>query len=186
MVTFLVGQSRMAIESLAVLPVVHALVFIFMSFGFSFHEAAVALIGDKNVNYRPLRDFAIGLGLITTAVLVIIGFTPVSVLWFHHLSGLSLELTELAKLPIKIAAPAPAVAAFIFFQRAILINARRTKPITWATVVEVTTILATLLIGIHWVDAIGANAASASLMLGSIGACAYLFRPFRRALAETS
>ncbi|MEN8194842.1 MAG: hypothetical protein ABFS12_18620, partial [Bacteroidota bacterium] len=56
-VTFLLGQSRMAIESLAVLPVINALVFVFRSVGLSYHEVFVALLGKDGEGYKPLRNF---------------------------------------------------------------------------------------------------------------------------------
>ena len=42
MITFFLGQSRMPLESLAVMPVVNSLVFLFRSFGLSYQEVAIA------------------------------------------------------------------------------------------------------------------------------------------------
>jgi hypothetical protein len=50
-ITFFVGHSRMSLESLAVLPVINSLVFIFRSFGLSFQEVGIALMGEKYKNY---------------------------------------------------------------------------------------------------------------------------------------
>ena len=61
-VTFFLGRSYMALESLAVLPVVTSLVFIFRSLGLSYQEVNIALIGKEKQNYRILRNFAIYLG----------------------------------------------------------------------------------------------------------------------------
>ena len=47
LVTFFMGQSRMPIESLAVLPVINSLVFIFRSMGLSFQEVGIALLGAQ-------------------------------------------------------------------------------------------------------------------------------------------
>ncbi|MCP5061704.1 MAG: hypothetical protein GY936_04470, partial [Ignavibacteriae bacterium] len=47
MVTFFIGQSKMPLESLAVLPVINSLVFIFRSAGLSFQEVGITLIGAK-------------------------------------------------------------------------------------------------------------------------------------------
>ena len=46
-VTFFLGRSRMAVESLAVLPVVSSLVFICRSRGLSYQEVNIALIGKQ-------------------------------------------------------------------------------------------------------------------------------------------
>ena len=48
MVTFFMGQSRHAIESLAVLPVILGLTFVFRSIGLSYLEAVIALIGPRH------------------------------------------------------------------------------------------------------------------------------------------
>lgn len=179
LVTLFVGQSRMALESLAVLPVVHSLVFIFMSFGFSFHEAAIALFSEDRGHYRPLRNFAIGLGTVTFIGLAIIGFTPASGVWLHHISGLSRELTAVALLPVRISVLAPALAALIFFERSALVQSRTTKPIILATAAEVSAILLGLYIGIGVIDAVGANAASSALMAGMVTSALVLWIPFR-------
>ncbi len=46
-VTFFVGNSRASLESLAVLPVVSALVFVFRSLGLAYQEVVIALMGDE-------------------------------------------------------------------------------------------------------------------------------------------
>ena len=46
-VTFFIGQSRMPLESFAVMPVVTSFVFIFRGLGLSYQEVVVALIGDN-------------------------------------------------------------------------------------------------------------------------------------------
>ncbi|MBN2633437.1 MAG: hypothetical protein JXR66_07780, partial [Bacteroidales bacterium] len=50
-VTFFLGRSYMAVESLAVLPVVASLVFVFRSMGLSYQEVSIALIGERKQNY---------------------------------------------------------------------------------------------------------------------------------------
>ena len=74
-VTFFVGQSRMALESLAVLPVITSFVFIFRALGLSYQEVIIAQIGDNKSGYLPLRNFAIILAGVLSAVLLLIAFT---------------------------------------------------------------------------------------------------------------
>ncbi len=52
-VTFFLGQSRMALESLAAMPVVNSLVFLFGSVGFAFQEVGIALIGARARGIPP-------------------------------------------------------------------------------------------------------------------------------------
>jgi len=177
MVTFFIGHSRMALESLAVLPVINSLVFIFRSTGFSFQEVAIALFGENNEFYKPLRNFAVLLGLIVTAGLSFVAFTPLSFLWFHKVSGLSLELTRFTNLPTRIMSIMPGLMVLLSFQRALLVNNKKTKPITIATIIEVVAIIAVLLFTIDFFGIVGAIAAALSLIIGRLLANGYLFIP---------
>ena len=185
LVTFFVAHGRMAIESLAVLPVIFGLVFIFMSFGLSYHEGSIALLGEQQRNFKPLRNFAFGLGALTVGILGLISFTPLSYFWFHKVSGLSLELTRFALLPLKILTPLPAIWVFLTFQRSVLVNARQTRPITWATGLELMLIVMTLFMAISYFDTVGVVAAALALVIGRIGANTYLLHPFLKALKKT-
>lgn len=175
MVTFFLGQSRMAIESLAVLPVIHALAFIFRSLGFSFQEVGIALLGDNNEHYKSLRKFAIILGLCVTGGMAVMAFSRLSYFWFHQVSGLSLELTHFAIFPTQIMTVIPGLLVILAFQRAFLVNSRKTKPITTATVIEVSTVFALLFVTVRFLDMIGAVGAVVSIDLGRMMAIAYLF-----------
>jgi len=184
MVTFFIGHSRMALESLAVLPVINSLVFIFRCTGFSFQEVAIALFGENNEFYKPLRNFAVLLGLIVTAGLFFVAFTPMSFLWFNKVSGLSLELTVFANLPTKIVSIMPGLVVLLSFQRAFLVNNRKTKPITAATVIEVVAIITILLFAIDFFGIVGAVAAALSLIIGRFLANSYLVIPVLQVLKK--
>ena len=71
----------------------------------------------------------------------------------------------------------PGLSVLINFQRAVLVESRYTKPITWATVAEVVVILIVLFISIKYFDAVGAVAATLALIIGRIGAITYLTPP---------
>ncbi len=182
MVTFFMGQSRMAIESLAILPVINSLVFIFRSVGLSFQEVVIAKMGEHNEGYKPLRKFATIMGCCVVAGLALIAFTPLSTIWFHEVSGLSLELTNFAKLPLMIVAVIPGLTFLISFQRAVLVHARNTKPITFGTVSEVIGIIIVLFISIKLLSAIGLIAAALAFVIGRVAANIYLFRPMLKAV----
>lgn len=181
-VTFFVGKSRMAIESLAVLPVIHGLVFLFMSCGLSFHEASIALMGNRNRNYKELRNFALILCGVTVGAMACLAFTPLSNLWFRLVSGLSLELTQFALNPLKILTIMPGIWVLLTFQRSVLVSARHTGPITWATALELVIVISVLFTAVHYFDAIGATAAALALIVGRIGGNLCLFPPFFRTI----
>jgi hypothetical protein len=183
MVTFFMGQSRMPIESLAVLPVINSLVFLFRSMGLSYQEVGIALMGEKNKNFKMLRNFAIYLGIGVVLALSLITFTPLSYIWFHKVSGLSIELTQFARLPAQILTILPALTVLISFQRALLVKNERTTPITIATSIEVVAIFTILFVAIAVFNPIGAIAAAIALVIGRLSANTYLLIPCKKALS---
>ncbi len=173
MVTFFMGRSRSPIESLAVLPVVNSLVFVFRSFGLAFQEVGIVLIGAQFQGYRQLRKFAVGLMMVTTGGLFLIAFTPLNSSWFQAMSGLDPDLTSLAGMTTRILAFIPGLTVLLCFQRAMAINLRKTHFVTVATGIEVATIVSLLAILTRagWV---GAIAAACAMMAGRLGANSYL------------
>ena len=177
LVTFFLGRSRMAIESLAVWPVVLGLAFLFRSLGLSYQEVTIALMGERGEHYEKLRNFAAVLAVAVSGGLALIAFTPLAMVWFRSVSGLPVELAELALLPIRIAALLPALTVLMAFQRALLVSARLTRPLTAATVVELGAIAAVLSLGIFGLELVGAVAAIAAVTIGRIAGNAFLVGP---------
>lgn len=184
LVTFFIGQSRMSLESLAILPVMNSLVFIFRSLGLSFQEAVIALLGKQNEGYEKLKRFCFAAGSLVVLTLGIIAFTPLSQIWYGSVSGLSKELTQFAQLPTMILTIFPGTTFLISFQRGVLVNSRKTSPITWATVIEVSGIIIVIFVLTHLFDVVGAVAAASSFLLGRFCANIYLFPPFFKALKK--
>jgi len=185
MVTFFMGQSRMALESLAVLPVLNGLTFLFRSLGLSFQDASIALLGDHMEQYRPLRNVACTLAIVTSVCLAVIAYSPLSFLWFYDVSGLSIGLTEFAIPPLKILVLLPALSVLLSFQRALLVNARTTKVITWATAIEVIGIAMILWIAIQHFNSVGVMAAVTAIVLGRVCANILLMPACWRATRDT-
>jgi hypothetical protein len=177
MITFFLGQSRMALESLVVFPVVNSLAFVFRSAGMSYQEVGIALLGMGADGFRRLRNFAVALGIVSSCGLGLIAFTPLTEIWFHHISGLSLELSEFSKLPTQILTPLPLLSVVLSFQRAILVYGRTTKPITWTSMIEMAGIAIVLFITIKILGMVGAVAATTAIFLGRIGGNVYLIPP---------
>jgi len=173
-VIFFVGQSRMALESLAVLPVITSFVFIFRALGLSYQEVIIARIGDDKSGYIPLRNFAIILSGTLSIILLIIAFTPLTDIWFRDVSGLSDLLSDFARTPLKIMAIIPALTVFISFQRSVLISDKNTGPITWGTAIEFAVIIIVMLLSINVFSFVGAVAATTSFVVGRGAANIYL------------
>lgn len=177
LVTFFLGHSRMALESLAVFPVVNSLVFIFRGVALSYQEVGVALLGKDNENYIPLRNFALILGITIVLLLSLIALTPLSSIWYLKVSGLSEEMTHLAILPTQILALLPGLTVLLVFQRSLLVTNKKTGHITVATAIEVGTIILILLFAIRQLNIIGIIAAAIALLTGRLLANSYLFIP---------
>lgn len=173
-ITFFLGRSNMAIESLAVLPVVNSLVFIFRSMGLSYQEVLIALVGVRKQNYLLLRNFAIILGSAVTFLLGIIAFTPLANIWFTKVSGLTPGLANLAYTPLKIMLLLPALSVLLSFQRSTLVIASNTKPISIATGLELVTIVISLLICIAYFNMIGVIGAAIAYIIGKSASNIYL------------
>ncbi len=174
LVTFFVGHGRLPLESLAVLPVINSLVFIFRSLGLAYQEVGIALMGNTSENFTALRRFAWNLGAVLVVGLALIAWTPVGRIWFEIVSGLSPELAAFALAPARILVLIPGLAVILSFQRAVLVHQKRTIRVTLATVIEVGSVVTVLTVAIFALDVVGVVAAAAALLVGRLGANVFL------------
>ena len=183
LITFFVGHSREAVDSLAVLPVVHSLVFVFRSQGLALQEVVVALAGRRLEGYKPLRLFTGRLALVTSAGLALIVFTPLHVVWYEWLSGLSSDLAGLAVTTSRLMFVLPGMAVLLSFQRGLMVTLRRTPSITWASLVEVLGIVVVLTVCVFQLQLLGAVAAAVAMLVGRTSASLYLWKPVQKNVA---
>ena len=176
LVTFFMGKARFSLESLAVLPVINALVFIFRTPGLSFQEVAIAMLGRSWDNLARVRQFAGLLAGATTLGFAAIALTPLADVWLQRVSGLAPELAAFAKLPLKVIVLMPAMSVLLSLQRSLLVARRDTGPITWASVLEVVGIAMVLLVTVGGADWVGATAAAVAYLVGRAAANIYLVR----------
>ena len=97
-----------------------------------------------------------------------IAFTPLADVWFVTISGLTRELADFALTPTRIMAVLPALSVLLSFQRAVLMGSRWTKPITTATVIEVSVIAVAFAVGGWWIGMVGATAAFLSYVWSTV------------------
>lgn len=180
-VTFFMGQSRYPLESLAVLPVIHGLTFVFRALGLSYQEVIIALLRENWQHHRQLRNFGYALAAVATGGLGLVVCTPLSAVWFEDISGLSPELATFAVLPAQILVIFPAGSVWMSFQRAILVHARQTTPITWASVLEVASVALLLFLTVQTFAWVGAVAASTAALIGRLAGNLYLITPVAKA-----
>jgi progressive ankylosis protein len=172
--TFFMGRSPAPVESLALFPVVMALYFLFGTFGLSYQEAAIALMGRKGEYRREVGRVAAGLAVAASGGLALIAFTPLALVWFEGISGLEPGLAAMAFLPAQIVAVVPALSVALGFQRAIFVQARRTRPITLATAIEVATIALVFPVLAWGLGLMGVTAAMGALAVGRTLGVGYL------------
>ncbi|MFQ5767380.1 MAG: hypothetical protein ACE5ID_05285 [Acidobacteriota bacterium] len=182
-VTFFMGRAPFPLESLAVLPVIITMVFIFRSLGLAYQEVGIALLARSARNRAPVLRFAFNLALLDSLALAAIAFSPLGTLWFRQVAGLTQELTGFALPPVKILVLMPALSVLLSLQRAILVHDRRTRPITWATLLELGGIVGVLLYSIQNLSLPGATAAAIAFMAGRLAANLVLVPPCLKALA---
>jgi hypothetical protein len=183
MLTFFMGRAPAPVESLAVFPVVHALSFLFRAPGLAFQEVVIALSGRRLEQLAPLRTFGIGLALVTTLGLALVTLTPLANFWFEVVSGLPLELATLAASASRIMVILPALTVLLAFQQAVLVQTRRTQPITAASAIEVAGI-AILFTLVGWrIGLFGASAAMVGLVGGRLLSTGFLWTRVRGVLA---
>lgn len=175
--TFFLGRSRSALESLAVLPVVTGLVFLFRSGAIAYQEVAVALIGPGRRNERPVARVAVVLASASAAALAAILFTPLAGAYFARVAGLPAGLAGFAIWPARVLALVPAFDYLLTFQRSRLILSRQTRVITVAAAAELIAVMAGLVVGVSLLDLVGALAATCALFAGRLAGNAVLLLP---------
>ena len=177
MLTFFMGRAPAPVESLAVFPVVASLSFIFRAMGLSYQEVVIALLGKHYEEVRALGRFALGLGLASSVGLALVALTPLAGIWFEAISGLAPDLARFAIVPTIVLIPIPLLSVILSFQRGILVVAHETRPITWATAIEVIGIVIGFPI-LGWkLGMVGVTAATLAFLVGRSAGIVYLLRP---------
>jgi len=179
LVIFFLGKGRLPLESLAVMPVLGSLTFIFRAIGLSFMEVVIALLGKDFRGYRAIRNFAYGLALFASGSLLLIALTPLSTLWLQHVAGLNNELIRFSRLPLILMALLPAGSVLSSFQRGLLMEGRMTRPVSTATIIEATVILGLLTLLLLYSSLSGALCAALAYVVGRLIAVLWMIVPCR-------
>lgn len=182
MLTFFMGRAAAPVESLAVFPVVNSLGFLFRSLGLAWQDTAIALLGRQREHLAELGRFTAILGIGSAAGLTAIVFTPLAVVWFETISGLTSDLSQYAYAAARLTVPVAGLSVLLSFERSILMKLRSTKPITMATGIEVVVIAVAFVAGAWGFGWIGVTAAFAAFVAGRLASTSFLAIPVRRAL----
>ena len=178
--SFFLGRSRMPIESLAVVPVIMGLAFIFRTGGIAVQEVVIALAGDRGEHKILLRRMAGTIGLAGTLGMAAVVFSPLAPVWMGKISGLSPDLAGFALLPARLLVLLPFLEAVLAYRRGILVRARDTNPIAAAVLVQIAMVAAVFWLTVGPLGMIGATAAGIALTAGYLGGNGTLFVLSRR------
>lgn len=173
--SFFLGHAPDALDSLAILPVVNAFMFLFNGIAISTQEVVVARYGNHPLEDLRIRNITLVLATALSGLMFLVAFTPLVGGWYRTVSGLSEELAAFAMWPTRIIAIVPALTVWISRQRGILVNRGQTRPIGVATGIEVATIVIALAFFIHGEAWSGAIAAATALVMGKIVDNFYMF-----------
>jgi len=179
MLTIFMNRAPLPVMSLAVLPVVDSLVFLFRSFGFSYQEVGIALMGEKRENEAVIRRVGWYIAGGTTLLLGLLAFTPLIDLVFRNVYGLTPELASFAVLPTQLLIVLPTIAVMYSVQRSILITSRRNVAVTMSTVTEVVSVAFVMAVLVLFTSWPGAIAAALAMSIGRVLANGYLTREVR-------
>jgi len=171
--TAAVSRMPNALDSLAVLPVITGLSFLFRSTGVAFSEVAIAHL-DTAGSMRTLRRFAFGLMGATTAGMLLVASTPLSQLWFGTITGLPEDLTGLARHGLWFAVLLPPLAALQSWFQGVILHSRRTRSVTEAVLIYLFVSTAILLAGIQWGTMVGVYVGLIAMTLGEIARAVWL------------
>lgn len=174
-ITFFVAYSLYPLESLAVIPVVNALIFIFRCVGLSYQEVVLAIIAEDKKYYPYLKGFALKLGVVFSGLLGVVAATSLVDIWLTDISGLHADLAEFAQLPIKILVVFPCLSILLSWQRSICMTMNITKKVVHGTIVEsLLLVMMMFLLGVVYGKIIGATLAALSLLTARSISCLYM------------
>jgi len=170
-----IAISRMpqAVDSLAVWPVVAGLTFVFRSFGYALNEVVISYAERLGARIA-LKRFCSSVAVITTALAVILAFTPFGNFVFSKLFGLPEVLVSFALSAFVFALPMPAISAFQSWYQGLILNARQTREITKAVLLYLTTISVILFAGIWLSKYPGVRIAAAAFTTATFVQLMYL------------
>jgi Na+-driven multidrug efflux pump len=134
-------------EDLAAWPLLSGLFFLTRAPAVAIPEVVIAL-HDEEGSEKALSSFTFRVGLVLVAIMVIMGFTPLSPIYFENLIGVTPNLAEIATYGVRFAIILPLVTALLSYLRGVFTARRKTLPITWAMVIELVAMATILFIGV--------------------------------------
>ena len=144
-----VSRMPKAVESLAVWGVVSNLIFFTRSVGLAYNEVVVALFDEKGSS-ASLRKFSHILAFILSGVIILIAFTPLSMIWFRDIAALSPNLAEMARIVFMFVILVPATSVYQSWFQGAITSSRRTNAITESIIAFLSAFVVVLVGGVFW------------------------------------
>ena len=181
---FSAGVGRMfdPLNSLAILPVITSLTFMFRAGGVAYSEVVIALIGRHGA-YAAMRKFAVGLITIMTVGILLIAATPLGSIWFGQITGLSDELLSLALTGLWFVLLLPGLSVLQSWFQGIVMHHKRTNAITEAVILYLIVTMSILFAGVAWGQVRGIYVALFAMSIGEITRTGWLAWRSRKARA---
>lgn len=171
--TAAVARMPDPLPSLAVWPVVNAVVFVLQALGLALNEVVVALLDEPRAR-PPLRRFTHALALGVTVVLALLAATPLADAWFRGVAGLSPALADMGAAALVLGLPIPAMRVMQSWYQGLLVHARRTRGITEAVVVFAVSCCGVLALGVSQARWDGLTVVLVAYSLGRVLQTAWL------------
>jgi hypothetical protein len=175
------SRMPLAIESLAVWPVLSGLLFLLRSMGLAYNEVTVALL-DEPGSFQSLKRFAIQLSAWTTLPLLAMVATPVAELWFGTVIGLAPLLTHIAHVGLWLALPLPALSIWQNWMQGLIVHRRETRSITESVLVFLGVSSVILWAGVAWWQTTGLYLAMLAFVIGTLSQVGWLWKRSRSML----
>jgi len=181
------GMGRMprALESLATLPALNGLIFVFRSLGLAYNEVVVALF-ERPGSKQALVRFTRVLTVVLTALLALLAVTPLGDVWFLHISGLPPALATLGAVGLIIAIALPGLGVFQSWYQGILVAIHRTRGISEAVGIALIGVLATIVTGIYFGTIPGLWVGMSAQLMGNVLQTLWLKWRCQKALARVA
>lgn len=148
------SRMPLALNSLAVWPVISGILFLFRSAGLAYNEVVVTLI-DQPGAYQKLKKFTLLITFLTSGLMILFTATPLSTIWLRDLSALPASLTTLAKTSLWIGLSVPAANTLQSWFQGIILSSKKTRGIPEAVVVFLLVTGSIYAAGIFWGRAAG-------------------------------
>ncbi len=143
--------SRMpdSLGSLALWPVLYGVLIMTNSAAIAYVEAVIVLL-DRPGSIEELQRFTWRLGLTLAAIPLVLAVTPAGDYLFGQIAALPAELLQQARLALWLMIPLPALTTLSSWFQGVLISGQRTRSITEAVSLSVTTVTVLLTLGSIW------------------------------------